>query len=99
MSEKHPLVGRGFHTQHDNFKTEWQGEVIADLGQGYFMVQLFEWFVGGASTQHVLHLSDFSARHENGVPRFRFFESMKVANSYMENTAHHRDALLNDQSN
>src|SRR5262245_25060902 len=94
MNEKHPLIGRGFHTQRDDFRTIWQGEVIASLGSDYFLVQLFEWFVGSNSTQHVISLTEFAEKHKNGVPKFRFFTDMKEANNYLDAYANPRDARI-----
>ena len=35
------LVGRAFHTFHSDKTVKWQGQVIGDLGNGFYLVQLF----------------------------------------------------------
>jgi hypothetical protein len=91
------LVGRAFHTIKDTGHTNWQGTVLADLGGGCFLVQLYDWFGGFPSTQHVLHISQFHAMTEDGTPRFRFFDSMDAANSYMDNFGSARDDAIAKQ--
>lgn len=82
--KNHPLVGRAFHTLHEDGGWNWQGLVIADCGDGYFLVQLFDWIAGHASTQHVLSLAAMTATHANGVPVFQFFDNLDVANEFAE---------------
>jgi hypothetical protein len=91
------LVGRAFHTIKDTGHTNWQGTVLADLGGGCFLVQLYDWFGGFPSTQHVLHISEFHARTLDDTPRFRFFDSMDDANSYMDNFGSARDDAIAKQ--
>lgn len=49
------MEGKFFHTVK-NGELEWQGYVVAQQGDGYFLVQLFEWVMGEPSTQKVVHL-------------------------------------------
>jgi hypothetical protein len=91
------LVGRGFHTIEDNGSTCWQGSVIADLGDGYFLVQLYSWIIGESSTQHILHISEMAELTPNKARRFRFFDSLEDANTYMDTTAHYRDEAIRSQ--
>jgi hypothetical protein len=88
------LVGRGFHSVDDRGRTNWQGAVLADLGGGYFLVQLFEWFTGGSTTQHVIHIVEFAAKTPSGNPRFRFFDSLEMANEYMDAWGRVRDEQI-----
>jgi hypothetical protein len=91
MIEAKGLVGRGFHTVDDDGATCWQGEVIADLGGGYFLVQLFSWLMGEDSTQHVLQMNEFATKTLKGEPRYRFFDNIERANEYMELRGYKRD--------
>ncbi len=49
------LEGKFFHT-FKNGEIEWQGYVVAQQGDGYFLVQLLEWVLGEPSTQKVVHI-------------------------------------------
>src|SRR5262245_16334055 len=86
------LVGRAFHTtlpKTNGTGTRWQGEVIADLGDGYYLAQLFEWFMGSASTQHVFHIGEFAKTHPGEHHKvFRFFETVMQMNDYYEAHRH-----------
>jgi hypothetical protein len=93
-NRSHPLVGSAFHTVDPRGRTVWQGEIIADCGQGYFLVQLFDWFVGAETTRHVLTLEEIASKHPDGKLKFRLFESMDAANSYMEVWAKSRDESI-----
>jgi hypothetical protein len=49
------LEGKFFHTLKDG-KAEYQGHILAHLGGGYYMVELFEWMTGGVSfTAHRIY--------------------------------------------
>jgi len=69
---------------------------MADLGAGYYLVQLFDWFVGDASTQHVMPISEFASKTPEGKPRFRFFDSLKDANDYMDTWGRTRDKRIDE---
>jgi len=65
--------------------------VIAQLGDGYFLVELFEWFAGSATTQHILHIGALASKLPDGGPRYRFFENMEDAGRYMDIYTSRRD--------
>ena len=48
--ETDPLKGLFFHSLKDDGLTiEWQGKILAQVNKDYYLVQLFEWFVGEPS--------------------------------------------------
>ncbi|CAN5679335.1 hypothetical protein BH24ACT15_BH24ACT15_32180 [soil metagenome] len=54
------LLGSYFHTfEGDDPQNEvaWQGVVVADVGQGYYLVELMEWVIGSSSCQRLVHIS------------------------------------------
>ena len=57
------LVNRYFHTFCVGHRIEQQGVVLADLGDGYYMTQLYEWFSGSPSFTgtRVVHISTIAA--------------------------------------
>jgi hypothetical protein len=66
--ESHSLVGSFFHSfDHDAPAdgpppVEWQGQVVAEptYGSGVYLVQLFDWMVGGKSIQQLVRLEDMA---------------------------------------
>jgi hypothetical protein len=94
LKAKPGLMGRGFHTINNEGDTNWQGEIIAELGDGYYLAQLFDWFGGHASTQYIFHINELSSKTPDGKPRFRFFTDMSEANSYMDVWARPRDERI-----
>lgn len=59
------LVGKFFHTLPDGRVIRDQGIILADLGQGYFVVERFQWITGSPSWHgtNVVHLSTMAADH------------------------------------
>lgn len=53
------LEGKFFHSFKDG-KLIWQGYVVAEQTDGFFLVQLFEWVMGEPSVQKVMHLRDMA---------------------------------------
>ncbi|MDF0673749.1 MAG: GIY-YIG nuclease family protein [Nitrospira sp.] len=53
------LVGKFFHSFKDG-KICWQGYIVADQADGYYLVQLFEWVLGDPSVQKVIHLGQMA---------------------------------------
>ena len=49
------LEGKFFHS-FKNGEIEWQGYVVAEQADGYYLVQLFEWVLGEPSTKRVVHI-------------------------------------------
>jgi hypothetical protein len=62
----HPLVGRGCHWLDKDGRVTWQGWVIADLRDGYFLIQLAEWLAGEGTQQVVVHLSEMALKATTG---------------------------------
>jgi hypothetical protein len=49
-----PLVGRWFHSFTEDAQLQWQGQIIAKVEPGYYLVQTYEWIIGEESTQHLV---------------------------------------------
>jgi hypothetical protein len=81
---KHPLVGRGMHWMDKDGEVQWQGELIGDLGDGYFLIQLFEWFSGSPSHQIIVHLSQLALDTADTKGKPVFYPNMEAANRYNE---------------
>jgi len=82
------LVGRGFHLLDEDDCPRWQGKVIADLGDGYFLLELAGWFDGEATQQIVMHLSEFAlTRGDDGFStkgRFVFYQTVEAMVDYYQ---------------
>jgi hypothetical protein len=50
------LEGRFFLTRDDEAKLEHHGEVVARVQEGVYLVQLFDWHTGAASSQLVIDI-------------------------------------------
>jgi len=53
MSAKNELIGKFFHTFHENGNIRYQGRVTAEPVPGYFLVQLFDWLLGSPSNKEL----------------------------------------------
>ena len=53
------LEGKFFHSFKDG-EISWQGYVVAEQSDGYYLVQLFEWVLGEPSTQKVVHIGSMA---------------------------------------
>ncbi len=51
------LEGKFFHS-FENDKVKWQGYVVSEPKDGYFLVQLFDWLMGDLSDQKLVKLDD-----------------------------------------
>jgi hypothetical protein len=65
-SYTHPLIGRGCHWLDKDGRVTWQGCVLADLHDGYFLIQLSEWLVGQATQQVIVNLSEMALKAAAG---------------------------------
>ncbi len=54
------LEGKFFHSFHPDGEILWQGYVIAEQADGYYLVHLFEWMLGEPSVQKVVHLGEMA---------------------------------------
>jgi hypothetical protein len=81
----HPLVGRAFHSFNAKDQIRWQGEVLADMGDGYFLLQLMEWMGGEETYQVIIHISAFSHVPSDDFSRknrFVFYDTAEDRNNY-----------------
>ena len=53
--DRKALEGKFFHSFKDGHVV-WQGYVISEPTDGYFLVQLFEWVIGEPSTQKLVRI-------------------------------------------
>ncbi len=60
QSTQATLTGLWFHSRHDD-DIVWQGQIVRDLGNGKYLVQLFEWIMGEPSVQKIVLASDMTA--------------------------------------
>jgi hypothetical protein len=52
------LLGKFFHTLCSGGRVQQQGQIIGSLGQGFYVVRFFGWFVGEETKRQVVHVSD-----------------------------------------
>jgi hypothetical protein len=56
-----PLVGKFFYSVSDDKETiKCQGQIVAEAGPGLYLVQLFEWVMGGESNQEIVPVADMA---------------------------------------
>src|SRR5688572_19734976 len=59
-----PLVGHFFHTfttEEDGCRlVDWQGQVIARVEDGFYLVELYSWFDGSPRNRQVVHISQMA---------------------------------------
>lgn len=56
---KSVLSGKMFHSFNPADKElEWQGQILHDLEDGYYLVLLYDWLIGAPSSQKIVHLSE-----------------------------------------
>lgn len=63
-----PLVGKFFHTYPDGV-LEHQGEILARLDDGTYLVQLYEFLMGTASEQYIERLANMAG--------WKFYDSLE----------------------
>lgn len=81
----HPLIGRGCHWLDKDGRATYQGEVIADLHDGYFLIQLAEWVAGEDSQQVIVHLSEMALKASTGYATYGgivFYPNVQERNAY-----------------
>lgn len=52
----HPLINKFFHSFHADGTLNWQGHIEESCGDGFFLVQLFEWISGSPSNMKLVHI-------------------------------------------
>ena len=81
---KDPLVGKYFHSvKEDRTTIEWQGEITARIGDNY-LLQLFEWIMGGESNQTIIPAAD--------MVYWRIYDSAEEMNYHYDNYRRRMDA-------
>ena len=55
------MVGRFFHSVNENGKIMWQGQIVGNPHSDYYLVELFDWLVGGASVQRLIRLEEMES--------------------------------------
>ncbi|ACX52454.1 hypothetical protein Adeg_1350 [Ammonifex degensii KC4] len=63
------LVGKFFHSFDEEGYVQSQGVVLSSLGNGYYVVQYFEWLTGSPCRVSVVHIGEMVAR------KWAFYES------------------------
>lgn len=55
------LLGRFFHSLGEDGKIEWQGSVLANPFQDWYLVQLFSWLDGNPNVQRLVRIEDMKS--------------------------------------
>jgi hypothetical protein len=81
------LIGKCFITRNANGQVVNQGIVRAEVGDGSFLVQTFDWFMGEPCTMHIVQLGDMLSGF--GEPgglwgSWTFFEDCEHLKFWME---------------
>lgn len=85
MTKNPPLVGRCFHIFGEDGNVQFQGTVRESLGDGNYLVQYFEWFVGEASTMAVVNISRMlEPADRRGSGAWQFYEDADHMKHWME---------------
>lgn len=93
-----PFVGSWFIEQGDRRQSIHHGQITASIGDGFFLAVLFEMLTGTQANEHIYHVSEFASSHDNGLKRFKFFDSRDWYVSYCEAYQHYTDEnVFNDQ--
>lgn len=79
------LVGKFFHTFHDDRAVQYQGQVVGEVAGGLYLVRLFEWFTGCSSGERLWPLANLS-----GAQFYDSDESMRDAYEYQHRFATER---------
>jgi hypothetical protein len=83
-SQAHPLVGKHFHTVRD-MKVNYQGRVLDYLGEGRFIVTLYEWMTSNQNYgYYIFELQSFTWDEENRSGTV-FYDSAREMNEAYEN--------------
>jgi hypothetical protein len=68
------LLGKWFHTLCSGGRVQQQGQIVGSLGQGFYVVRFFDWFVGTETKRQVIHVSDM---RKGQWPLYESDESMR----------------------
>lgn len=86
IKQNDSIVGMFFHS-YDNGQIKWQGQVIKKLNNSRFIVQLYSWVGGHATTQKVISLSDvkdWSFYNSDKEMRHAYYLSLNLDPEKME---------------
>ena len=81
------LVGCYFHTLDDDGCVQYQGRVRGNIGDGFFLIEYFEWFTGQPSKMELRHISEMKAG------RWQFYEDSERMNNWLETWGKRREKL------
>jgi len=76
------LIGHFFHTFTEDKTVEWQGQVLAVVEPGYYLVDLFEWILGHYSCSRIVKLDEMET--------WNFYENEEQMNDHYQNFLSHR---------
>lgn len=69
-----------FHSFNEDGSLKWQGQIVQELSNDQYLVQLYSWTMGEPSTKHIISLSDMKS--------WTFFNSneemVEAGNSYLD---------------
>lgn len=85
--KSHPLVSRFFHSFDNDGIVKWQGHIEESCGDGFFLVQLFEWITGSPSDMKLVHMQSMS--------EWSFYESAEEMNDVFNRRLQHRVKAAN----
>jgi len=61
MTKNNILVGKWFHSRKDEtINIDWQGQVLGQIDESRYLVQLYSWLDGCATTQRIVDIKDMS---------------------------------------
>lgn len=71
-----PLVGRYFHIFDDNCEVQYQGQVLSQIDETHYLIQLYEWFVGNPDTIYVVSIDTMVSKTLSRDARnWQFYEN------------------------
>jgi hypothetical protein len=83
----HPLIGRGCHWLDKDGRVTWQGCVLANLHDGYFLVQLTDLTTWVTGQQVVVNLSEMALKASTGYATkggIVFYANTQEAKAYYD---------------
>jgi len=61
MTKNNILVGKWFHSRKDEtINIDWQGQVLGQIDESRYLVQLYSWWDGYPTTQRIVDIKDMS---------------------------------------
>ena len=81
VNQQPPLIGKYFHSiekKDGRDVVQWQGQVMQQISQEVYLVELFEWITGSDSYGKLVPLSD--------MLQWQFYESNEQMNDWYEHS-------------